>query len=71
MSCIIGGEDAAFVQYSRSGLTEYRFYVLHHPDQQFPYLYEVVILMRRLLFGIFTVTWFGGESSRPSDGGTP
>jgi len=43
MSCIIGGEDAAFVQYSRSGLTEYGFYVLHHPDQQFPYLYEVVI----------------------------
>ncbi|HEY1420301.1 MAG TPA: hypothetical protein VGG90_06285 [Candidatus Dormibacteraeota bacterium] len=41
--CSVGGEDASFVEFSHGGTVEFRVYVLHHPDQQYPLLYVIVI----------------------------
>jgi hypothetical protein len=43
VSCAFGGEQAAFVQFAYGSTIEIRIYVLHHADQQFPFLYEVVV----------------------------
>jgi hypothetical protein len=43
VSCSFGGEAAAFVQFTYGSMVEFRIYILHHADQQFPFLYEVVV----------------------------
>jgi hypothetical protein len=43
VGCTFGGEAAAFVQFTYGSMVEFRIYILHHADQQFPFLYEVVV----------------------------
>jgi hypothetical protein len=43
VGCSFGGEAAAFAQYTYGSMVEFRIYVLHHADQQFPFLYELVV----------------------------
>lgn len=41
--CSFGGEAAAFVQFTFGSMIEIRIYILHHADQPFPFLYEIVV----------------------------
>ena len=41
--CTVGGEGASFQAFSRAPQVQYRVYVLHHPDQQYPLLYGAEI----------------------------